>query len=216
MKRIVLCLICLMLAALAAGFCVANAQETTEQYLFNLKNPGVKGYIELMYEGSHEGKLLAAIKLGELGRSETQITEALVYGLSQGTTFVIRETGKVTNDYWDVRAASAKALGQTRDPSSLKDLYYTLRYDPDKFVRASAAYAIGKIGKEESVSHLKRIIETSITGGPDDELILACIEGMGDIGHQSAFPPLVDVVRGKYNRSLKLAAMEAINRLKWE
>ncbi len=206
--------VCYLLSALIAmGFCIANAQESTEQYLMNLKKATPEDYADLMYEGSHESKLLAAIKLGEIGKSDEKVIEALLYGLGQGTFFIIRQYGKVTNDYWDVRAASAKALGQIRDEEALRDLYRTLRYDPDKFVRGSAAYAIGMIGQTESIYYLKRIIETSSTMGPDDELILACVEAMGEIGDHSAFSPLVEIIRGKYKRSIKLAAMEAINKL---
>ena len=203
----------LLLVLIAMGFCIAGAQVSTEQYLMNLKNPTPEDYANLMYEGSYEGKLLAAIKLGEIGKTDEKVIEALVYGLGQGTFFVIRQYGKVTNDYWDVRAASAKALGQIGDKKALRDLYQTLRYDPDKFVRGSAAYAIGMIGQPESVQYLKRIIATSSTMGPDDGLIHACVEAMGEIGDQSAFSPLVEIVRGKYKRSIKLAAMEAINKL---
>ncbi len=199
----------------AAAVYGVYAQDTSEEYLMTLQGATAESYTTLMYEGSYESKLVAAIRLGEMGESGTEVIEALVYGLGQGTYFVVRQYGKVTNDYWDVRAASAKALGQIGDPSPLEDLYYTLRYDPDKFVRGSAAYAIGKIGRKESVYYLKRIIETTSTTGPDDELILACVEALGDIGHPSAFTPLVEVVRGKYKRSLRLAAMESIRKLKY-
>jgi HEAT repeat protein len=211
MNRLVFILVTVMVAA---GFCGAYAQVPSEEYLMTLQGAGADSYITLMYEGSYEGKLAAAIRLGEFGDSKPEVIEALVYGLGQGTFFVVRQYGKVTNDYWDVRAASAKSLGQLGDPSPLGDLYYTLRFDPDKFVRGSAAYAIGKIGRKESVYYLKRIIETSSATGPDDGLILACVEALGEIGHQSAFSSLVEVVRGKYKRSLKLAAMESIRKLK--
>ncbi|MBN2323880.1 MAG: HEAT repeat domain-containing protein [Spirochaetes bacterium] len=217
MKRLVFILLTFIVGG---GFCVAAvaavyAQEPSEEYLMTLQGANAESYITLMHEGSQEGKLVAAIRLGELGDGSPEVIEALVYGLGQGTFFVVRQYGKVTNDYWDVRAASAKSLGQISDPSSLKDLYYTLRYDPDKFVRGSAAYAIGKIGEKKSVYYLKRIIETSSTTGPDDDLILACVEALGDIGDQSAFTTLVEVVRGKHKRSLKLAAMESIRKLKF-
>lgn len=213
MKRLVFILVMIMVSA---GFYVACAQDTSEEYLMTLQGATTESYISLMYEGSHESKLVAAIRLGEMGDTGSEAIEALLYGLGQGTVFVVRQYGKVSNDYWDVRAASAKALGLLGDQSPLKDLYYSLRYDPDKFVRGSAAYAIGKIGRKESVYYLKRIIETSSTTGPDDELILACVEALGDISHPSAFTPLVDVVRGKHKRSIRLAAMEAIRKIEWE
>jgi HEAT repeat protein len=206
----------LLVTAIATGFYTAVAQDLTDRYLLELKEASAKDYVQLMYEGSQESKLLAAIKLGEMGTAEEEVIDALVYGLGQGTFFVVRQYGKVSNDYWDVRAASAKALGIIGDPAPLYNLYYTLRYDPDKFVRGSAAYAIGKIGQKESVYYLKRTIQTSSTVGQDDDLILACIEALGDIGDHSGFSPLVEVLRGKYRRSVKLAAMEAIRKLNWE
>ena len=181
----------------------------------SLKDAGPKDYIQLMYEGSQETKLFAAIKLSELKSSDDEVIDALVYGLGQGTFFVVRQYGKVTNDYWDVRAASAKALGEIGSPKPLRDLYIALRYDHDPFVKTSIVYAIGKIGQKESVPYLTRIILTSTAKGPDDQMLIASIEALGEIGDSTGFMPLVEVIRGKYKRSIKLTAMEAIKKLDW-
>jgi HEAT repeat protein len=191
------------------------AQESIEQYLLNLKEPKAEDYVKLLYEGSHESQLLAVTKLMELGAKDEEVIDALVFGLQQGTLFVKREYHKVVNDFWDVRAASAKALGETEDSKALPYLYLALRYDHDTFVRSSVALAIGRIGQKESIPYLVRAIQTSSPAGPDDVLIRACVEALGEIGDKEGFVPLVEVMRGNYRRNIKLAARDSLNKIRW-
>jgi HEAT repeat protein len=197
--------------------CVAAsvAQESVEQYLLNLKEPKEEDYVRLLYEGSRENKLLALNKLVELGAQSEETKEAYIFGLEQGTVFVKREAGKVTNDYWDVRALSAKALGELGDPKTLPNLHNALRYDPDTYVRTSVAVSIGRIGDKSSIQEIARAIETSRPGGNEDELVLACVAALGEIGDKEGFVPLVEVLRGKYNRHIKLAARESLKKIRW-
>jgi HEAT repeat protein len=197
--------------------CVAAsvAQESVEQYLLNLSEPKEEDYVKLVYEGSRENKLLALGKLMELGSRSEETREAYIFGLEQGTVFVKREAGKVTNDFWDVRAMSAKALGELGDPQTLPNLHNTLRYDPDLYVRTAVAVSIGKIGDKNSIREISRVIETSRPGGSEEELVLACVVALGEIGDKEGFVPLVEVLRGKYNRNIKLAARESLKKLRW-
>ena len=203
----------LMMMFLGCG--VAAAQESVEQYLMNLREPKEDDYIKLLYEGSRENKLLAINKLMELGAQSEETKDAYIFGLEQGTVFVKREGGKVTNDFWDVRAMSAKALGELGDPKTLPNLYNTLRFDPDIYVRSAVAVSIGKIGDRNSIQELSRVIETSRPGSSEEELVLACVVALGEIGDKEGFVPLVEVIRGKYNRHVKLAARESLKKLKW-
>jgi HEAT repeat protein len=197
------------------GFGILYAQESVEQYLLSLKEPNAQDYIKLMYEGSQDSMRLAATKLGEIGSNEDEVIEALIYGLEQGTFYVKRQNNKVVNDFWDVRAASAYALGEIGDPRVLPNLYMSLRYDPDNVVRSSVAAGIGKIGEDESVYQLARAIEVSSPAGPDDIVVLACVEAIGDIGHREGFLPLVEVMRGRFRRSIRLAARELLRKIDW-
>jgi len=191
------------------------AQESVEQYLLNLTQPSVKDYINLMYSGSHENKLLAATKLRELKDNSEETIDALIYGLQQGTIYVERQSGKVSNDFWDVRTASALALGEIGNEKVLPYLYEAIRYEPDNYVRSAIAIAIGKIGKKESLPEITRMIETANTSGTDDVLLLACIEAIKTIGDREGFIPLVGIIRGKYKRSIRIAAMEALKTMKF-
>ena len=57
--------------------------------------------------------------------------------LQQGTIYVERQSGKVTNDFWDVRTVSALALGEIGNPKALPALYQAVRYEPDNYVRSA-------------------------------------------------------------------------------
>jgi HEAT repeat protein len=206
----------LIVAALFFGvFGVSFAQESVEQYLMSLKEPKEADYVRLLYEGSRENKLLAISKLIEAGARSEETKEAFVFGLQQGTIFVQRQAGKVVNDYWDVRAMSAKALGEIGDPGILEQLHQSLRYDPDVYVRSAVAAAIGKIGETQSIKELSRAIETSRAGSTEDKLILACVIALGEIGDKEGFVPLLEVIRGKYNRQIKMAARDSLKKIKW-
>lgn len=207
--------IMLILPVLFLAVLPGYSQDSVEQNLMKSRESGIEYYIKLMYEGSHENKLLAAKKLTGLKPETSEALDALIYGLQQGTIFVIKEKGKVVNDFWDVRAQSAIALGEIGNPEALPQLYMALRYDPDNYVRSQVAIAIGKIGKPESIHELARTIKTSSPAGPDDMVIRACIEAIGKIGDKEGFVPLVEVIRGKYSRSVKLAAREALKKIKW-
>jgi HEAT repeat protein len=211
MKKILLVLFVFTLFCLSTVY----AQESVEQYLLNLQEPKAEDYVKLLYEGSHESKLIAVAKLQKMGAKDQEVIDALVFGLQQGTLFVKREAGRVVNDYWDVRAASANALGSIADPSTLPHLHVALRYDHDIHVKSSVATAIGKIGQSESVSELTRVIEISSTSGSDDVLIKACVVALGEIGDKEGFVPLVEIMRGKYRRDIKLAARESLKKIHW-
>ncbi len=121
----------------------------------------------------------------------------------------------MVNDFWDVRAASAYALGEIGDPRVLPNLYMSLRYDPDNVVRSSVAAGIGKIGEDDSVYQLARAIEVANPAGPDEIVVLACVEALGEIGHRDGFLPLVEVMRGRFRRSIRLAARESLRKIDW-
>ncbi len=210
MKRSIPGFIIFLFAATLLG-----AQESVEQYLLNLKGPTVEDYVRLLYEGSQEGKLLAVTKLMETGAKGDEVTDALIFGLQQGTMFVQREYNRVVNDFWDVRAQSAIALGEIGDPRALYDLHLALIYDPDTIVRSSVAIALGKVGDPASIPQLARVIETATTAGPDDLVVRSCVEALGEIGHRDGFVPLVEVIRGKFRRSIKIAAREALKKIQW-
>ncbi len=190
------------------------AQESIEQYLMQLTQPDVEDYIKLMYEGSHENKVLAATKLRELGVKNEDVIDALIYGLQQGTVYVQRVNGRVINDFWDVRTVSALALGELGGPEVLPYLYQAGRYEPDSYVKSAIVLSMGKIGKKGAIPEIERIIMTADRSGNDDVLLLACIQALRDIGDNAAFVPLVEIARGKYNRSIRVAALEALKNMK--
>jgi HEAT repeat protein len=198
------------------GASLLYAQESVEQYLLSLEEPTKEAYLDLLYEGSHENMVLALTKLAPMAESDDEeVYEGLIFGLQQGTIYIKRHGNKVINDFWDVRAASAFALGEMGNPDALPHLYMALRYDPDNHVRSEVAVAIGKIGEEEAIPVLARVIETSSAAGPDDAVVLGCVEALGEIGHQDGFVPLLEVMRGEYRRAIRRAARESLKQIKW-
>lgn len=205
-----------VIALFALGTTVLYGQENVDQFLMGLTEPSKEDYIQLLYEGSHENQVWALAKLAEMAeKGDDEIYEALIFGLQQGTIYVKRQYNRVVNDFWDVRAASAHALGELGDSRALPHLYEALRFDPDNYVRTEVALAIGKLREPESIPVLERVIETSGAGGPDDSVVLACVEALGEIGHHDGFVPLLEVIRGNFKRSIRLAARESLKKIQW-
>ena len=197
------------------GFSVVWAQENGEQNILNMDNAGEQDYIQLLYEGSQEEMLAAVSGLSALGAKGDTVIKALLFGLHQGTLNVKREYSKVTNDLSDVRAASAKLLGEIGDPGALPDLYIALKYDHDQHVKKSAAHSIGIIGRNDSIDHLAQTIKAADTSGADDQLIISCIDAIGEIGGQDGFDILLEVLRGNYRQIVKMAARESLKKIPW-
>jgi HEAT repeat protein len=205
-----------VITLLALGTTVLYGQESVEQYLMGLNEPSKEDYIQLLYGGSHENQVWAISKIaGMAEKGDDEVYEALIFGLQQGTIYVKRQYNRVVNDFWDVRAASAYALGELGDTRALPHLYQALRYDPDNYVRTEVAVAIGKIGEPDSIPVLERVIETSSAGGLDDNVVLACVEALGEIGHRDGFVPLLQVMRGDFRRSIRLAARDSLKKIQW-
>jgi HEAT repeat protein len=216
MKRIIHLVPFIVFLIFIGGYMPLHGQESVEQYLMGLDEPSKEDYIQLLYEGSHENQVLAITKLAEMAdEGDEEVFEALIFGLQQGTIYVKRQYNKVVNDFWDVRAASAYALGELGNPEALPHLYLSLRYDPDNHVRAEVAAAIGKIGDPDSIPILERVIETSSAAGPDDAVVLGCVEALGEIGHRDGFVPLLEVMRGDFRRSIRLAARDSMKKIRW-
>jgi HEAT repeat protein len=212
MRRYILIIIVLAVF----GGSLLHAQESVEQYLLGLDGPSKEAYIDLLYEGSHQNMVFALTKLAPMAESDDEdVYEALIFSLQQGTVYIKRHGNKVVNDFWDVRAASAIALGEMGNPDALPHLYMALRYDPDNHVRSQVAVAIGKIGEPEAIPLLTRAIETSSAAGPDDVVVLGCVEALGEIGHRDSFVPLIEVMRGDYSRSIRRAARDSLKQIEW-
>jgi hypothetical protein len=197
------------------SFSITWAQENGGQNILDVDSAGEQDYIKLLYGGSQEDMLAAVAGLSELGSKGDNIIDALVFGLQQGTLNVQREYSKVINDFTDVRAASAKLLGEIGDSRALPDLYIALKYDHDQHVKYSVAHAIGTIGLNESIVYLNQTIKAADTSGTDDKLIISCIEAIGEIGGQDGFVTLLEILRGDYRQNVKMAARESLKKIQW-
>ena len=203
MRKIIYC----FFTVIVLGIPLLYAQEIERAELSTEK------CIVFLYTGCPEEKLLAMEMLRESCSADKEVVEALIYCLHEGTLFSARKGGKITNDFWYVRAKSAELLGDIRDPQALTALHLSLRYDPDLLVKSCVAKAIGKIGSPDSIPHLARAIETSPTSGPDEIFVKACVEAVGEIGHKEGFWVLAGVIRSGYRRDIRLAAQEAMRKL---
>jgi HEAT repeat protein len=207
----------LMAAVIVFAGTFVYAQENTEQRLQKLQGQANNEYVRLYNEGSREDKLLVLRILAKSGSKDDEVIDLFLLGLQEGTFFVKRKAGRVTNDFWDVRATSAKALGEIGDPRTLDHLHRALIHDPDPVVRSCVATALGKMGDPKSIFYLSQAIRNCGTSGsPNEIVIISCVEAIGEIGHKDGFVPLVKVMKGRYRKDIRAAASEAIDKLHWD
>ena len=91
-----------------------------------------------------------------------------------------------------VRAAGVSAAGDLKDRRH-SNLAITLLEDPAIMVRASAAEALGKIGDPAAITALSKALEAKDGYYRGSSLWVRkhYVQAMGEIGHRSAYPPLL-------------------------
>ncbi|MGF1505773.1 MAG: HEAT repeat domain-containing protein [Chloroflexi bacterium] len=112
-----------------------------------------------------------------------------------------------------VRIAAVEAVGQRASHEKTPDysadlpiLHEMLRTDPDRDVRRSTAYALGAIGKAESVPVLVEAYTTA-----DQGLRLVIVKSLGKIG---VLVPLLDELAAFGSTlCLRTAAQRAVDRI---
>lgn len=94
----------------------------------------------------------------ENGRDSEDIQKAL-YDLSTiGLSRTVREEGRITNNYPDVRIKACELLGKTKNPVAKKSLQQVLYLDNEPSVITAAVKALSDIGYAEDDSESLDII----------------------------------------------------------
>jgi hypothetical protein len=118
----------------------------------------------------------AAEKLGQL--KDGRAVEALLVAL----------TGEERD--WLVQEAAAKALGEIGDPQAVPALVEALQHHQDEFVRAFAAWTLGKLAGTQVVDVLVKVL---LEGSGLDGMAVreAAAATLGEIGDPRAVEPLI-------------------------
>jgi HEAT repeat protein len=107
----------------------------------------------------------------------------------------------------EVRIGAAYTLGRLGITSAYEPLAERLASDPDRDVRAAAAFALTDLAArgETRVSAALRAAWDSV--GDHEELAVQVIRGLADLGGRDAYDPLTEALRHRDERVRQLAAM---------
>jgi len=162
---------------------------------------------------------------GSYKANDRQIEAVLEYLALEGSGRSTRESGRVINNFPEVRRRSANLLGRIGTADAENALIRVLGIDEEPTVKAEAAYALGVIGNNdnnEAVQALVFAYNQEDPTKPDNNLGYALclameklgLKNKGAIKDPNAFQMLVKIAQGNYLRTVKTKALQVLDELK--
>jgi len=162
---------------------------------------------------------------GSYKSNERQIEAVLEYLALEGSGRTVRESGRLVNNFPEVRRRSANLLGRIGTPDAKTALVRVLGIDEEPTVKAEAAYALGVIGNNdnnEAVAALVFAFSREDPTKPDNNLGYALCLAMekisaktkGGIKDPSGYQMLVKIAQGNYLRTVKTKALQVLDVMK--
>jgi hypothetical protein len=162
---------------------------------------------------------------GTYKAGDPQVEFVLEYLALEGSGHTVRESGRLINDFPEIRRRSANLLGKLGTDDAKNALIRVLLIDGEPMVQAEAAYALGVIGKNpdnQVVQALAFTYNRLDPSKPDNNLgyaICLAIEKIaqktpGGIKDPAAYQMLVKIAGGNYLRTVKSKALQVLDELK--
>lgn len=161
---------------------------------------------------------------GKLTSDSKDAINLLIYLSMEGSGRIVRENGRVINNYPDIRMLSCRILGEVGGADAQNVLTDVVRFDTEPMVLAEAAYALGKIGKNDNNQVVQiladKVLRWSITK-PDNNFAFATVlafekiaEKNNGINDPSVFQALIQISQGNYIKDVKLKALEVLDKMR--
>ncbi|MDR1617546.1 MAG: HEAT repeat domain-containing protein [Treponema sp.] len=160
---------------------------------------------------TRDQKLVALEYIGEAidrGNNGEEIRTALEYLSMEGVMNKARESGRLVNNFPDVRRQSAKYLGDLGTPEAKNTLLKIVVADPEPMVLQEAVKSLAKIGlndNDETVAAIAWIITRFDVLNPDNLLALSAVDAFaviaeknGGIRDPNAIRTLIRISEGNY------------------
>jgi HEAT repeat protein len=184
---------------------------------------------EQAHGDSHDLKLLAlqyAKQAIEEGRINEEIRQSLEYLALESSTVVIREagTGRLINDYPDVRKTACEYLGDFPTVESKDTLLRVALADREPMVIAAAVRSLGRIGMNENdevTQTIAFIVNKYDILQPDNSLAFETLvaieriaEANGGIKDPTIVRTVLRIADGSYITPVKQKAREVLDKLR--
>jgi HEAT repeat protein len=176
---------------------------------------------------TREQKLIALEYIGEaIGRGNTndEIRETLEFLSREGRRIIVRENGRIVNNFPDVRRQAARYLGQIGTEEAVKSLIEICQFENEPMVLQEAIKSLGDIGinnNNDTVSNIVWVVRRFDNLNPDNLLALATIDALekiarknGGLNYPDAVQLLVRISEGNYIRPVQERARQLIAELR--
>jgi HEAT repeat protein len=160
-----------------------------------------------------------------IGRGNTgeEVRSALEYLAFEGVMSKARENGRLVNNYPDVRAKAAAALGDLGTPEAKNTLVKVVMADPEPMVLTEAVKSLAKIGindNDEVANVISWVVTRFDVLNPDNLLALSALEAYetlankGGIKDPSAVRTIIRIAEGPYIRPVQERAKQVLATLR--
>jgi len=155
------------------------------------------------------------------GNKNDEIRQTLEYLSMEGRRTVIRESGRVMNNFPDIRRQAVRYLGQVGTEEARKSLILVLQSENEPAVIQEAIRSLGDIGtnvNNETVAHIAWVMDRNNNSlNPDNLMALATIEAFEKIAKTSdgltspeAVQTLLRITEGNFIRPVKDRARQLL------
>lgn len=235
MKKVVFFIIITIISAPLFAQNKETKKETTVEQRYLSTSIEVAIVSELAAGDTREQKMIALENLekmisdGKIKQDDIQINNVLTSLSGEGTFIVVREGNRKINNYPDVRARAAKALGDLGGEKSKVTLIDITQKDNEPMVLSQAVYSLGLIGindKNESLLAIAYVLEAnSKRREPDDNLAVASLLAIEKIAAKNngfakepdprpIFGAIVGVQAGNYSTNVRKWAATLMDKLR--
>jgi len=176
---------------------------------------------------TRESKMIALDYIGEAierGNTNDEIRQTLEFLSMEGTRSVARESGRVMNNFPEIRRQAARYLGQVGTEEARQSLILILQSENEPMVIQEAIKSLGDIGSNENnetVAHIAWIMDRNTNLNPDNLMAIATIDAFEKIAKQNngltspeAIQTLMRIMDGHYIRPVKERARQVIASLR--
>ena len=176
---------------------------------------------------SRDQKLIALEYIGDaIGRGNTndEIRQTLEFLSREGRMTVVRESGRIVNNFPDVRRQSARYLGQMGTEEAQRSLLEIIQFENEPMVLQEAIKSLGDIGlndDNETVTRIAWVMRRFDNLNPDNIMAIATIDAFEKIARKNnginspeVIQTLIRISEGSYIRPVQERARQLIAELR--
>ena len=217
-------------AALAALAAVVSAAAVSQE--MTVEQSYLQESIELMIireqsrSTNRDMKFVALEYIGNLierGNTGEEVHSALEFLGLEGTRMLSRESGRLINNFPDVRVRAAARLGQLGTPEARDILTTMLLADNEPMVLSEAIRSLGLIGmndNDETAGAISFVVSRFDITNPDNLLALSALEAFekliasGGFAGPNTIGTIMRIAEGNYIRPVRDRARALLTELR--